>query len=119
MIRTLRYRNGEVVVNEDCGCPAISIEAWIDRQCLMHGSTMKGRQTAFRKLTGQKQKVPVFVDRDLILVPLDAAGDLDGCWVNWIVCKDQVPEKTSRNIRSFLRILEENSSSESHWQLDA
>ncbi|OLU46269.1 competence protein ComK [Faecalibaculum rodentium] len=105
LIRTLRYQDRQVVVNDTHRFPAISIAHWIDRRCILQGSTMQGRQTAFRKLTGQKQKLPVYVDDHTILVPLSAAGDLDGVWVNWVSDPDRIPAKTSRNIRTFLRII--------------
>ncbi|WP_300940784.1 hypothetical protein [Faecalibaculum rodentium] len=47
----------------------------------------------------------MYVDDHTILVPLSAAGDLDGVWVNWVSDPDRIPAKTSRNIRTFLRII--------------
>lgn len=106
VIRSVKYQNLGVVADGSFFFEARSIEAWIDGLCLRRGSTLAGRRKAFTVLTGQKQKVPVYVDPSLILVPLCAADDLEGEWVNWCQCPTRVPEKTSRNIRQFLRAIE-------------
>ncbi|WP_297567112.1 competence protein ComK [uncultured Faecalibaculum sp.] len=105
VIESVRYCSRQVVINDTSCQPAASIEAWIGDLCILRGSTLEGRRMAFRQLTGQKQKIPVYVDDDTILVPLQAAGDLDCCWLNWVLQPDRIPDKTSRNIRTFLRII--------------
>ena len=58
--------------------PYTLIEQW----CLMHGSTMQGRQDAFRTLTGTVQKPAVLVgENGPLLMPSASARSEDCVWL--------------------------------------
>ncbi len=48
----------------------MSIQKIVETLCIMHGSTLQGRYIAFSKLTQIMRKRPIFVSRELFLIPL-------------------------------------------------
>ncbi len=57
----------------------------IDRWCIQHGSSMRGRIDAVRALAGAKTKFPILIDEvtRLILFPMRAVtGSPENYWIN-------------------------------------
>lgn len=87
------------VMVDDTLVEGVTMDEFLDRLCLDHGSSLTGRKKAFAWLTGRKRRVPVYVCDDIILVPAEKE------YINWVTCPAQVSAQAGMDIRLFLRRL--------------
>ncbi|MCF0105397.1 MAG: competence protein ComK [Holdemanella sp.] len=60
-----------------------SISSYLNQLCIKNGSTLKGRTEAFKKLTGARKFIPVFVSDDIIYFPTASLKACDCLWIRY------------------------------------
>ena len=63
--------------------PCSSVHRYFDQECLRHGSTLKGRKTAYANQMNQKQYIPVIVQEKphCIYFPIKPLDDPKNIWI--------------------------------------
>ena len=72
-----------------------SIDSYLNKLCLVNGSSLKGRKEAFKVLTNKKKFIPVIVSPFCIYFPLSSTSQHDCIWVRYeAIDKVKYKEKT-------------------------
>ena len=73
----IKYLNKDSYVNDDS-------LSYINKLCLIYGSTRKGRMESYRYYFGKVNKVPIWIVNDICLFPLFAPKNKANIWFNTI-----------------------------------
>ncbi len=90
------FTNGNTVLHRR---PADLIDGW----CRLFGSTMKGRQDAFRSMTGTVQKPAVLISEQGPLLMPDASAEADDC--TWLAY-DNILQIRGGNGQAFITFVD-------------
>lgn len=78
----LIYKNG--IVSQSNGTNL----SYIKKICIEHLFTFEGYIKAVQKKFGKRYKIPLFIDCNLMLIPLKRIRDYDNIWVNVAAISD-------------------------------
>jgi len=73
----IKYLEKDSYVNDDS-------LSYINKLCLIYGSTRKGRMESYRYYFGKVNKVPIWIANDICLFPLFAPKNKANIWFNTI-----------------------------------
>ena len=73
----IKYLEKDSYVNDDS-------LSYINKLCLIYGSTRKGRMESYRYYFGKVNKVPIWIVNDICLFPLFAPKNKANIWFNTI-----------------------------------
>ena len=84
IVALMKNNNKTILINVD-NYQVINknIKKIIDLNCLLHGSSLEGRIKYVKSLIGNIYKCPVYINSDIILVPINSVRSKECLFINY------------------------------------